>query len=185
MDGTGLKERFRDRDESVLEDVRGRYEKACYGIAYGILKNKEDAEETVSDALFAVWNSIPPADPPSFEAYLYKTVRNKAMSRLRMQTSEKRRAQTVPFDEIEEYLPAEWSVDEAVDTGVIAAVIDRFLKDLPALSRHVFVCRYFSAMEIKEISAKYGVSQSRVKTLLKASSKKLKEELKKEGYTYE
>jgi RNA polymerase sigma-70 factor (ECF subfamily) len=185
VDGSDIIERLKKRDENVLSDIKCKYEKTCYGIAYGILQNREDAEETVADAFYSVWESIPPAQPPSFEAYLYKAVRNKAMSRLRRQNSDKRSANTVPFDEMEDYLPAEWSVDKAVDEGAVAAAIDSFLDSLPVLSRHVFVCRYFSAMEIKEISNKFGVSQGKVRTMLDNARKELKEKLKREGYNYE
>ena len=49
-------ERLRQRDETVLNDIKDQYGDVCFKTAYSMLKNKEDAEEVVSDTLFAVWN---------------------------------------------------------------------------------------------------------------------------------
>ena len=158
---------------------------SCRTVAYGILKNNEDAEETVSDALLATWYGIPPDRPSSFPAYLYKTVRNKAITRLRSELRAGRGKANVPFEEIEPFLPDAFSVDDAIDSAVLSGIINTFLRDMDALPRRVFICRYFSGMEIKQISKKFGISQSKTKTLLDRSRKALGERLKKEGYDYD
>ncbi len=185
MEDEKILQMYFDRDERVLEEVRKKYGRICRTIAYGILKNSEDAEETVSDALLATWYGIPPDRPSSFSAYLYKTVRNKAITRLRAELRAGRGKANVPFEEIESFLPGESSVDAAIDSTVLSGIINTFLRELDALPRRVFICRYFSGMEIKQISKKFGISQSKAKTLLDRSRKALGERLKKEGYDYD
>ena len=176
---------FLRRDEKALSETKDKYGGKCYSIAYGILKNRQDAEETVSDALYAVWNSIPPDDPPVFCAYLYKTVRNKALCRFRDENRDKRSAETVPFDEIDEYIPDAFDTDEAVAANELTAHLNKFLSQLKERDRRIFVLRYFAEYSIAEISRQFGIGQSKTKMILMRTREKLREYLKKEGYTYE
>ena len=185
MDDEKILNMFFERDEKVIEEVKKQYGKTCYSIAYGVLRSNEDAEEIVSDALLSVWYSIPPEKPSSFSAYLYKTVRYKAISRLRSELRSVRSRHNVPFEEIEPFLPGSFCVDDAVDSATLAQIINSFLENLDALPRRIFICRYFSEMKIKQISKKFGISQSKTKTLLKSCRSALCERLKKEGYDYE
>lgn len=176
---------FQKRDEKALSETKDKYGAKCYSIAYGILKNRQDAEETVSDALYAVWQSIPPDEPPVFCAYLFKTVRNKALCRLRDDGREKRKAESVPFDEIDEYIPDCFDTDDAVQSKELTALLNKFLSQIKENDRRLFICRYFAEMTIEEISEKYSIGQSKTKMILMRTREKLREYLKKEGYTYE
>ena len=174
------------RDEKALSELKDRYGKKCYSIAYGILQNRQDAEEVISDALFAVWQSVPPDKPPVLSAYLFKTVRNKALCRFRDENREKRGTKdAVPFDEIDEYIPDTFDTDEAVQSNELATLLNRFLSQLKERDRRIFICRYFAEMSVKDIAKKYGIGQSKTKMILMRSREKLRGYLKKEGYTYE
>ncbi|MBO4423182.1 MAG: sigma-70 family RNA polymerase sigma factor [Clostridia bacterium] len=176
---------FMNRDEKALSEAKDRYGAKCYSIAFGILKNRQDAEETVSDALLAVWQNIPPDQPPVFCAYLFKVVRNKALCRLRDENREKRRAESVPFDEIDEYIPDRFDTDEAIQTKELSALLNGFLSQLKESDRRIFICRYFAEMPVKDIAKKYGIGQSKTKMILMRTREKLREYLKKVGYAYE
>ena len=151
-----------------------------------MLKNRQDAEETVSDAYMTLWNNIPPDKPAVFCAYLYKTVRNLALLRYNSERTDKRRANTVaaPISELEE-LQSGLDVQEQCEGRELSDLINRFLYTLSNTDRGIFVCRYFSNMEHKKIANKYGFSQSRVKMSLYRSREKLKAALIKEGYYHE
>ena len=177
---------FQKTEEKALSETKDKYGAKCYSIAYGILKNRQDAEETVSDALYAVWQSIPPDEPPVFCAYLFKTVRNKALCRFRDENREKRGTKdAVPFDEIDEYIPDCFDTDDAVQSKELTALLNKFLSQIKENDRRLFICRYFAEMTIEEISEKYGIGQSKTKMILMRTREKLREYLKKEGYTYE
>ena len=49
----------------------------------------------------------------------------------------------------------------------------------------MFVRRYFCCDSIADISSRFGCGESRVKTTLLRTRRKLKEHLMKEGYPYE
>ena len=87
---------------------------------------------------------------------------------------------TVSFCELEEIL-----TDEAVEgrQGEIAAAISAFLRLQDAEVRNVFIRKYYFFDSVQAIAKRYGFSQSKVKSMLYHTRKKLKEYLNKEGIT--
>ena len=54
---------FWERKEEALTEARTAYGVYCTAVAESILHNSFDAEECVSDAFLAAWDSIPPNRP--------------------------------------------------------------------------------------------------------------------------
>lgn len=183
MDDTGIIKLFFDRNEDALKETQSKYGAKCSSIAYGILRNRQDAEEVVSDAYLSLWNNIPPDRPAVFCAYLYKTVRNMALLRYNAEMTDKRRvnAEASAMTELDECISPEF-VDEQYEERELTGILNRFLKTLGEADRRMFVCRYFANLEYKEIAKKYGYTLSRVKMSLHRSREKLKKTLEKEGY---
>ena len=187
MDDGGIIKLLFDRSEQALTEISEKYGAKCYSVAYGVLRNRQDAEEVVSDAYMTVWNNVPPNKPAILCAYLYKTVRNLALLRYNAEKADKRRANSLaaPLSELNDCVPSGFDLQEECEGRELGEIINRFLLGLPELDRGMFVCRYFSNMEYKEIAEKYGFKQSRVKMTLYRSRAKLKETLIKEGYLSE
>ena len=72
---------FSERNEDAVSEAKKRYENYCMYIANNVLRNRQDAEECVNDALLSAWNSIPPNDPENLKTYLGKLVRETAINR--------------------------------------------------------------------------------------------------------
>ena len=52
MNDKNIVDLYFNRDEEAITQIDKKYGRYCYSIAYNILTNKEDAEESVSDTLF-------------------------------------------------------------------------------------------------------------------------------------
>jgi len=63
----------------------------------------------------------------------------------------------------------------------LAAAIDRFLYAKPKLSRNIFVRRYYHLYAIRDIADAYGMSESKVTSLLFRMRNELRRFLEKEG----
>lgn len=175
-------ERLRQRDETVLNDIKDQYGDVCFKTAYSMLKNKEDAEEVVSDTLFAVWNNIPPEAPDNLGGYIYKTARYIALEKYRLNTAKMRNsAAAVSIDELGDCISG-GDTETDFDERQLSKLLNSFLSSQPEDSRRIFVCRYFYNMKYSEIAKKYGIGLSAVKMSLKRTKQKLKEFLTKEGY---
>ncbi len=183
MDDDKIIELYMDRSEQAISETSKKYGRYCHSIAYGILQSDADSEECVNDTYLRTWNSIPPKRPNHLQTFLGKITRNLSLNRLEMRSAEKRgEGQTVLIlDELAECIPAEGDATRAVEDMVIRNVLNRFLEDLPAETRRIFVRRYWYMSSVKEIAEEYGLSQSKVTVTLFRTRGKLKTALEKEG----
>ena len=68
-----------------------------------------------------------------------------------------------------------------MDSEEIGRVLNQFLGSLSLESRLIFMRRYWYTDSIEEIAARYRITQSKVKTQLHRTRKKLQLYLTKEG----
>ena len=68
MDDNRIVDLYWKRSEQAITETSMKYGKYCYAIAYNILYNNEDSEESVNDTYLAAWNSMPPKRPDILSA---------------------------------------------------------------------------------------------------------------------
>ena len=185
MEDKQIVELFWAREEQALDETQTKYGRYCYSIAYNILQNQEDAEESVNDTYLGAWNSIPPHRPERLATFLGKITRNLSLKKWRMATAGKRGSGELllALDELQECVPTGGFVDDEIQVKELAAIIDGFLRGIPEVERRVFVCRYWYTDSIADICEQFGYGQSKVKMMLSRTRKKLLERLIKEGVT--
>ena len=171
------------RDEAAIARTAEKYGGYCGSIARNVLHSEQDAEECVNDAWLGAWNSIPPKRPENLAAYLGRLTRSKAIDRWRALHREKRGGDSVSLavEELEEVLPAADDPERSVLQKELAQTVNRFLADLPVTERSVFLCRYWYFDDLAAISASFGFSRSKTKSMLHRIRKKLQSYLQKEG----
>ena len=160
-----------------------KYGKYCYFIAYGVLSNAQDAEESVNDTFLEAWNSIPPHRPAVLSAFLGKITRRKAIDKWRARSAEKRGGgePAAVLDELENLLSSGASAEHELEAEELASAVNTFVRSLSAVHRRVFVCRYWYLDSEADIAQRFGFSYGKVKTMLYRLRKKLLAYLKKEG----
>lgn len=171
------------RNETAIAETDRKYGGYCRSLSMRILKSREDCEECVNDTWLRAWDSMPPGRPSCLCAFLGKITRNLSISRYRKNRAEKRGGGEVELvlTELEDCIPGAGSVEEEVEGKELAESIDRFLCGLGAESRNIFVRRYFYLDSVKEVAGRFGVSESKVKSLLFRLRNRLREHLEKEG----
>jgi RNA polymerase sigma-70 factor (ECF subfamily) len=184
VEDSEIVELFWQRSEAALAATEKKYANYCRSIAYGILRNYEDAQECVNDTLVKAWNAIPPARPSVLRTFLGKITRNLSLHALKKMTAEKRGLGQVPLalSELEECVSGSSSEGEQlIEDEAITQVVNGFLSRLDVEQRKVFMRRYWYASRLEEIADDYGMTVSKVKSILFRLRKKLKRELEKEG----
>lgn len=173
------------RDEQAIRQTEEQYGALCHRIAKGILDSDEDAEECVNDTWLAVWNQIPPAKPEHFSAYLLRITRNLAVSRWRARNAEKRGGKDflLSLEELEACSPGIAERNTEQDGAWLGQLLNAFLAELPRQTRQVFVRRYYFSEPIADIAVRFGMKESRIKSMLFRTRYKLKHYLEKEGYS--
>lgn len=183
MDDEQIVELYFARSEKAITETASKYEKYCYTIAYHILGDHNDAEECVSDTYLGAWNSIPPNRPERLSAFLGKITRRAAIRRWQNRHAAKRgEGQTAAaLEELEECIPSEQNVEQEIEAENLRQIINEFVLSLPQTERKVFVCRYWYLDTISDICRQFNFSQSKVKSMLYRTRKKLQSYLYKEG----
>lgn len=182
MDDTQIVDLFFARSELAIQETDHKYGGYCYKIAYSILANREDSEESVSDAYLSAWNSIPPRRPQRLSTFLGKLTRNISIDRWRIISAKKRGSGEVviALEELSECVSGEQSVENTVLQKELIACLNRFLASLSNEERTVFLCRYWYVNSLEEIAGKTGFSVGKIKSMLHRTRGKLSRQLEKE-----
>lgn len=179
MEDIMMTELLYNRDEKGLAELRSKYSRLLMKITRGILKSSEDAEERVNDALYAVWNSIPPDKPEKLLPYVCRISRCKAIDRLRYNNAAARDPKLLT--ELDECIPSGYDVQSAAEKAELASAINAWVKTLSEKHQKLFVLRYFSMYEVKEAAHGAGMTVTAATTALMRMRSSLKEHLIK-GY---
>lgn len=183
MDDRVIIQLFRQRDEAAISAVREKYGAYCRAVALGITGDEQDAEECVSEALYRLWDSIPPAEPESLRAFAGRIVRNISINLLRGASRQKRGGgETVlALCELASCADSAPSPDRRAEDAEITACLNRWLDSLPRQHRVAFVRRYWYLDSIADLSRRMGWSKPKTTSLLARLRASLREKLNSEG----
>src|SRR6266704_4834036 len=122
-------------DRDAFEMIIRTHSRPLFAIAYGILQNREEAEDAVQDALVKAWKSRwRVRDPEKFPAWLCMIARHRARDVFR-------KRQPVSVSEIPESVEP-----ETTDTTSLDRQLHSALAELPDLHRAAISLRYFEEM---------------------------------------
>jgi len=184
MQDESIVELYWSRNESAIEQTEKKYGHYLTKIAYNILSDYDDSLESVNDTYYKAWNSIPPHRPTVLSTYLGRITRQISIDIFRKRNRQKRQAAmyAVSLSELEECISTGSTPEDDIELQLLGASINNFLKTLSPEARNTFVGRYYFMDSILEISHYYGMSESKVKTLLHRTRLALKKHLIKEGF---
>jgi len=184
LDDNEILDLFFARQEEAIEKTKRKFGNRLLRSAMNILHNSQDAEECVNDTLLKAWNAIPPTRPTTLGAFLAKISRNLAINKWKAKETARRGGgeTTLLLGELEDCVPSVSDMPEtAYESGLVTAAINDCLNSMDQHARVAFVLRYFHGESIASICSRFNISESKAKSLLFRSRKKLKAHLEKEG----
>ena len=150
-------------DRETFSRLIREYTPALYRLALGILHNREDAEDVVSESVLKAYEKLSTLrKPESFRAWLMQITFNEAK---RVYAKNKRYTLT---ENIEDYMPA--FEDEHHELWDIVMELDIDY-------REVIILYFYEQFSIKEIAQILHIPEGTVKSRLSRAKKKLKEYL--------
>lgn len=184
MEDTKIVDLYLSRDEAAIGHTEKKYGARLRRLSYGIVDDRQTAEECENDTYLQAWERIPPHEPRDyFYAFLSRIARNLSLDRCRSRDRLKRQALMVELStELENCIPAPDDVACRMEAQLLGQIISAFLKTLPQSQCDVFLRRYWFADSIEIIARQYYMSQSKVKSMLFRTRNALREHLEKEGY---
>ena len=185
MEDSTIVELYWNRNETAINETDKKYSKYLMKVAFNILADLEDSKESVNDTYLKAWNSIPPHKPSILSTYLGKITRQISIDIFRKRTTQKRRGSEydVSLSELEDCVASNDNPEQEFEVKLLAEKINDYLYTLPLEARNVFIGRYYFMDSIKEVAAYYGMSESKVKSMLYRVRLGLKEYLEKEGFS--
>ena len=161
-----LVRRIKAGDEQAFEEMVRRYHARIYSLAYGVLRNPQDAEESTQDVFLTLYRKIGTFDESrKFFSWFYRVALNSAYSRAR-------RRQPLPTVAIEDRLPKfsgdghfaadvpDWSVkiEDEVAARELASRAGEFIAELPPAYRDVIWMNDVEEMSAPEIAETLEIS---------------------------
>ena len=185
MDDNRIVELYLLRDETAIKQTSEKYGNRLRSLAYGIVNDHQTAEECENDTYMKAWNTIPPHEPRSYlYAFLARITRHISLNICRDRSRLKRNAFICELStEMEQCIPAPDDTECRIDDIALGEAINGFLGTLSEGKRNIFIRRYWYLDSIADISKRFALSESKVKTTLFRCRNQLREYLEKEGYT--
>ncbi|HPE76738.1 MAG TPA: RNA polymerase sigma-70 factor [Draconibacterium sp.] len=164
----GDQKKFRQLMELTSDDL------LCFAI--GFLKNKEVAEEIVSDVYVKIWNNRTQLESIlNLKSYLFICVRNGCLSYLRKVKNEK----IISIDSVSEFqfVQVEGPENDLIEKEKIEQIYAA-IETLPCKCKIAFTLAKISGLKYKEIAEVLGITEKTVNNHLVLAVKKITETLK-------
>lgn len=174
------------KDDNIDEIVRGNelsfelfmknHANSLYHYAIGFTKQKESAEEIVSDVFYEVWKSrkILPSIK-NVQAWLCTITYHKSISYIRKENGYKE----ISFDEIDNFfLEAVQSPDEEIIAKERMELINKAIQVLPPKCKHVFFLAKIENLPYKEIAEMLHISVKTINNHISFALDKIRNYLK-------
>lgn len=141
--------------------------------AIGILKNKESAEEIVSDVYVNIWNNRSQLlNITNLKSYLFICVRNGCLSHLRKLKNDK----IVSIDSVNEF--QFMRLEEPEDTNIEKEIIEQIyaaIETLPCKCKMAFTLAKINGLKYREIAEILDITEKTVNNHLVLAVKKITE----------
>lgn len=184
LDDSKLIDLFLCKDEMAIVKTSEKYGARLFKLAKGILDDEYVAQECENDTYLMAWNAIPPHEPRTyFFSFLARITRHIALDRCKEKNRIKRNGHLVELtQEMEQCIPGALGVEHQIEAQELGKNVSDFLRTKSKEVRNIFIRRYWYMDSVSDIAQRFGVSESKVKTLLFRSRNELREYLEKEGY---
>ncbi len=185
LEDVELLSRAAARDNIAARALTLRYNQRLFRAAFGVLRDRADAEDVVQDAwLKAIRGSHGFGGKSSLGTWLTRIVINEAIERKRARARRKRALDDKDIVVLNEYRDrfmsarqAETSPEAGVARGQIARLLETEIARLPAQYSLIILLRDVEEMSIEEASEALGISRQLVKTRLFRARRRLREAL--------
>ena len=150
IDKKELKElfyRIKNEDkETATEELYNKYHNVVYGIAFSILKNKEDAEDAMQNVFIKLYNLDTSLVPKSKEStWLYTVAKNEAIEIIR------KKKENINLDDIYE-IGSDNDLDEIIDE----ISFNNLISKLNEKEKEIISLKIISNLSFKEIANLLG-----------------------------
>ena len=168
-----LEDAFARREGAALDGAYARYHSLLYSVAYNVLRNADDAQDCVHDALIRVWAKRVTYDAQrgSLRNFLVACVRNQAISQRRTTARLAKLARSISGEPLSAH---ELRIEDYVE----CRRLHHAFKSLPEEQRAPLVLSYFLGKTHAEIATELGLPLGTAKSRISLGLRRLGKALK-------
>ena len=157
-------------DYSIIVD---RYKNKAFSLLKRMLKNEQDAEETLQDCFIKAFNALSNfKGEAKFPTWFYRIVYNTALTKL----SSKKRKTEIEMSSVDDHFDLKSDYDfRTSEKKDLSVIITELVNKLPERYSVVINLFYLNEMSCEEISEVMNISVSNVKVMLYRSRNALKD----------
>lgn len=172
-----------NRSNQGIDELKIKYNKLLLKLAYSILNNDLDSEESVNDTYLKVWKTIPPYKPNYLKSFVCKITRQISIDKYR--ANHRKNSKESPLNDLDYEIVSNYSVDDEFYTSELVKEINNFLEHQDIENQILFTRRYFLNESIKSLSKRFKINENTISIKLLRIRKKLKLYLERSGYSIE
>ena len=151
-----------------------KYSERLYGFSFKLLKNKEDALDSVQETFLRIWQKRKELDKDkSFKAFLFTISYNIIMDQLRKRLSDSNYVEFLKKN----FKIGEDIVENAADFNILEKQIQSFISQLPLRRQEIYRMSREKGCSNNEIAEKLSISVKTVETQINLAVKFMKSRL--------
>jgi RNA polymerase sigma-70 factor (ECF subfamily) len=164
-------------DQDAFADIFDRYSGLMLNTAYGIVKDRDSAEDAVQNALIQAWQHLPSLrETGALRSWLLRIVVNQCIScKRRLARSTTFLSQS--FSEQEMSLASQIA-DDAKGCMERRWDLAQAVEQLPAKQQHVIALHYYQGMTLPAIAQRLQISENTLKKRIQAALSNLRRVLR-------
>lgn len=183
MEDTEIVNLIYNREELGINELKNKYNELLYNLAFSILNDNNDADESVNDTYLKVWKTIPPYKPTFLKSFLCKLTRQISIDKYRI--NKRKRTKERLINDLDYEISSNHNLDDEFYKNELINLINQFLRKLDTETKILFIRRYFLNEPVKSLSNRFTIPETNISVKLLRVKTKLKKYLEKEGYKIE
>lgn len=171
-------------DDRAFAELMRRHQSSCMKLALSILRDKQDAEDEVQNAMWKAFEHIGQFQQDSkFSTWLTRIVVNQCLMKLR----QARRAKFLYIDDTQigdevatlELPDLRRGPEQELGQSEVAVVLQKEIHRIPPLLRNVFLLRDIQQLPMPEVAEQLGISVAAAKSRLLRARIELRHRMEK------
>jgi RNA polymerase sigma-70 factor (ECF subfamily) len=168
-------------DEPAFAELVERHRRRAFSIAFGLVRDEEDASEIVQEAFLRVYRGLDAFNgAASFFTWLYRIVKNLSIDLMRRPAWQRELADELASEQVDALLLSRLGgadPEHSLGRRELATVVGQAIDALPSYHRAVILMREVEGMSYEEMARAVGVSKGTIMSRLFHARKKLQRAL--------
>jgi len=177
LDDIELMREISDGNAQALGELYDRYSRLVFSMAYGVVQNRETAEEVTLDIFTRAWEKGSTYDPQlaKVSTWLVRMTRNRAIDRLRREKARPMRNSVSLSLILNEPVIEKNAPEAVVQLSMEQQRVRLAVASLPPSQKEALALAFFGGLSHSEIAQQLDLPLGTVKGRIRAGMKKLRD----------